>query len=116
MLDKVPDLSPHWVDRSMQFLPYLPHNNESSANFSEKDEVVDVINVDISHLLKKKYNHFWSQILFDTSVQKFIDTYLRYKTRPFEPTFQKNSSPTHEALYKRVFRLLLRISTNRESM
>lgn len=85
-LEKVPDLSARWVEK-IGFLPYLPQDNALDA-----EDVIQHHNFDISNLLKKDYKylpilnsgfrlffdigrHFWSHMLFDDSLHKFLDTY-----------------------------------------
>ncbi len=55
-LDKVPDLSSHWAENPGLFPPFLPQNNEEEQGIGQlttNDELVEVLNVDVSKLLKK---------------------------------------------------------------
>lgn len=87
-------------------------------------------NVDISNLLKKKYYQFWSQIVYDESLQNFLDSYLRFCERPyppFSPTVSPNSigqedlacfyerDANQQNLFKRVYSVLARISNYEET-
>ena len=60
-LDKVPDLSPHWVETPGRFVPFLPQNNgdddtsstSTKPSLSITDETIELLNVDFSNLLKQ---------------------------------------------------------------
>lgn len=123
--EKIPELSPHWVDKT-GFLPFLPQDNLTDTT----EEVVQYHNVDLSNLLKKKYYLFWSQVVYDESLQNFLDTYLRFCERPygsFSTTISQNQISqedlmvsyerdiNQQALFKRVFSVLARISNYEET-
>lgn len=119
-LKKVPDLSPFWVDKNSTFIPFLPHNND--CGLQDTDEVLQNLNMDVGNLLKQPYHIFWSYMIFDNSLQTFLDTYLRYRIRPYEQNSSNESSSSmlhsiqdaHNLLFRRVFFVLVRASSNRE--
>jgi hypothetical protein len=61
-LQKIPDLSPHWVENPNRFLPFLPSNNDDDDSIhnnilSTTQEIIEVLNVDLSKLLKVTRNY-----------------------------------------------------------
>lgn len=93
-LEKVEDLSPRWL-KHYDFMAFFPEDNGTYINLfdlwfltrvtTEKDDIIVLLIEDVTDLLKLKYNRFWSHIIYDKSLQKFLDTYLRYVKRPYEP-------------------------------
>jgi hypothetical protein len=51
---------------------------------SEKDEVVELLKEELTDLLCREHHKFWSQVIFDKSLQIFIDTYLRFAQRCYD--------------------------------
>jgi hypothetical protein len=133
-LEKIPDIDKYWLDKSLEFLPFLPQDND---RLSEDDELILLINMDLSALLKMKYNQFWSHVVHSQSFQKFLDTFLRFHRRPYDfsshgyaATTTATSNANHvwgnkerdgayltpqQLLFKRVFSVLLRMSSHRET-
>eukprot|EP00029_Vermamoeba_vermiformis_P009015 TRINITY_DN4369_c0_g1_i1.p1 TRINITY_DN4369_c0_g1~~TRINITY_DN4369_c0_g1_i1.p1 ORF type:complete len:782 (-),score=214.74 TRINITY_DN4369_c0_g1_i1:5-2014(-) len=103
-LIKVEDLSPRWL-KHYDFMAFFPEDNE-------KDDIIVLLIEDVTDLLKLKYNRFWSHIIYDKGLQKFLDTYLRYVKRPYEPI---QDGPLQQELFLCVFKVLVRLSTYRES-
>ena len=153
---QVPDLDAAWVTRApIEFLAFLPQDNtgwygegsgggdDGSTSFTpaeqERGDVVRLCNEDCAKLLRLTFPRFWSHILYNQSLQKFKDTYLRHATRYFDGEWTaaaalgsgggaashhaaaagRNSRvtpPQGEAqLARRVFMILLRMSQPRES-
>jgi len=107
-LEKIPDLSPYWI-KQYDFIPFFPEDNE-------KDEVVEFLQDDLRDLLRRDYHKFWSQVIYDKSFEKFLDTYLRFVQRCYDVTdLSLSVGPKQRELMTLVFRVLLRMSTWKES-
>ena len=105
--------------------------------------VLEVLDADLSRLLRQKYHVFWSHVIFDPRLLRLIDSFLRYARRAFDgssPVLDPQS--TYFSVFAKVFKgntllpaaelrtsnltrvvrvscvvclVLLRMSTNRES-
>jgi hypothetical protein len=123
----VPDLSKEWLKKSgiSDLLVFLPQNNQIENLAVNNEEILQQMNLDVSNLLKQSFSVFWSHVIFEPSVMKFMDSFLRFKTRPYEHTRIENNNENdliedsyvaklYRQLFKRVFALLVRLSSNRE--
>lgn len=82
VVKKIAKISEHWLKddkKKKLFVPFLPKDNNIEDKTSK--EVTDMLIESFSFLLKQEYHVFWSHLVFDRSIWKTIDTYLRYKTR-----------------------------------
>jgi hypothetical protein len=46
--------------------------------------VLEVLDADLSRLLRQKYHMFWSHVIFDPRLLRLIDSFLRYARRAFD--------------------------------
>ncbi|XP_062038471.1 activating signal cointegrator 1 complex subunit 2 isoform X6 [Lepus europaeus] len=72
---------------------------------------------DLDWLLALPHDKFWCQVIFDETLQKCLDSYLRYVPRKFDewvaPTPEVVDMERH--LHRSVFLTFLRMSTHKES-
>ncbi|KAK7834369.1 hypothetical protein U0070_017555 [Myodes glareolus] len=72
---------------------------------------------DLDWLLALPHDKFWCQVVFDETLQKCLDSYLRYVPRKFDewvaPTPEVADMQKH--LHRSVFLTFLRMSTHKES-
>ncbi|XP_019060036.1 activating signal cointegrator 1 complex subunit 2 isoform X3 [Fukomys damarensis] len=72
---------------------------------------------DLDWLLALPHDKFWCQVIFDETLQKCLDSYLRYVPRKFDewvaPTPEVAEIQKH--LHRSVFLTFLRMSTHKES-
>uniref|UniRef100_A0A8C5ZTB1 Activating signal cointegrator 1 complex subunit 2 n=1 Tax=Marmota marmota marmota TaxID=9994 RepID=A0A8C5ZTB1_MARMA len=72
---------------------------------------------DLDWLLALPHDKFWCQVIFDETLQKCLDSYLRYVPRKFDewvaPTPEVADMQKH--LHRSVFLTFLRMSTHKES-
>lgn len=72
---------------------------------------------DLDWLLALPHDKFWCQVVFDETLQKCLDSYLRYVPRKFDewvaPTPEVTDMQKH--LHHSVFLTFLRMSTHKES-
>ncbi|XP_057627841.1 activating signal cointegrator 1 complex subunit 2 isoform X1 [Chionomys nivalis] len=72
---------------------------------------------DLDWLLALPHDKFWCQVVFDETLQKCLDSYLRYVPRKFDewvaPTPEVADMQKH--LHRSIFLTFLRMSTHKES-
>ncbi|GAM22899.1 hypothetical protein SAMD00019534_060740 [Acytostelium subglobosum LB1] len=82
-LERVKDIDQHWVNQEhIQIMSFLPQDNTNDNNASA-DEVLLYLNSDLSRLLKMPYKQFWSHMLLNNSLLDFLESFLRYASRPY---------------------------------
>ncbi|CAM8980203.1 unnamed protein product [Rhodiola kirilowii] len=118
-----------WVSSSGNFVNYLPQDEavaiglgaeEGGIDPVESQRVVDLLNRELSKLLKLNARDFWRQVASDTSLHNFLDSFLQFRHRWYD-------FPQHKAkglvagvivgeadLSRRVLMVLYRISSNRD--
>ncbi|CAM9001469.1 unnamed protein product [Rhodiola kirilowii] len=118
-----------WVSSSGNFVNYLPQDeavaiglgaDEGGLDPVESQRVVDLLNRELSKLLKLNARDFWRQVASDTSLHNFLDSFLQFRHRWYD-------FPQHKAkglvagvivgeadLSLRVLMVLYRISSNRD--
>ncbi|GAB4839331.1 hypothetical protein Ancab_028858 [Ancistrocladus abbreviatus] len=122
-----------WVPNRTQgggsFVNYLPQDEAVASGLGadeggfdpvESQRVVDLLNRELSRLLKLKPRDFWKEVAADASLHNFLDSYLQFRSRWYD-------FPYHGArgivagvivgdfeLSRRVFMVLYRISSNRD--
>ncbi|KAK9270193.1 hypothetical protein L1049_025769 [Liquidambar formosana] len=121
-----------WVSSKVQggsFVNYLPQDEAVAAGLGAEDggldpvesqRVVDVLNRELSRLLKLSPRDFWREVASDVSLLDFLDSFLQFRSRWYD-------FPHHGAkgivagvivgefeLSRRVFMVLYRISSNRD--
>ncbi|KAG6705424.1 hypothetical protein I3842_07G178400 [Carya illinoinensis] len=111
------------------FVNYLPQDEAVAAGLGadeggldpvESQRVVDLLNRELSRMLKLNARNFWTEVARDTSFLEFLDSFLQFRSRWYD-------FPHHGAkgivagvivgeleLSRRVFMVLYRISSNRE--
>ncbi|XP_065885281.1 activating signal cointegrator 1 complex subunit 2-like [Dysidea avara] len=103
--------------RDIHFLEYtLPIGDDDVDN--EWVESLQIINDDLHWLLSQSHWLFWSQVVFDVSLQKFLDSYLHLAPRPHDYNKLKcQDSCRHlmDEVNRRVFMVFLRMSTHKEN-
>lgn len=108
---------------------YLPHDEAVASGFAadaggldavESQAVVNLLNDELSSLLKMKPRGFWREVAKNESLHQFLDSYLQFRSRWYD--FPHRGSRGTVAgviveeveLCRRVFLVLYRISSNRE--
>jgi activating signal cointegrator complex subunit 2 len=85
----------------------------------EYKERLLIIEKDLEWLLHLSYQKFWSQIVYDKSCQKMIDSYLKLAPRPHDISDIKKLPQTiqlhHNNIHRYTFLVCLRMSTFKES-
>ncbi|XP_004501524.1 uncharacterized protein [Cicer arietinum] len=111
------------------FVKYLPQDEAVAAGLGAEDggldpiesqRVVDLLNSHLSCLLKLKPKDFWSQVVSDTSLHEFLDSFLQFRSRWYD--FPHRGARGIVAgvivgefdLSRRVFMVLYRISSNKD--
>ncbi|XP_068654586.1 uncharacterized protein [Aristolochia californica] len=113
---------------SGNFVKYLPQDEAVAVGLGVEDgglddvesqRVVDLLNMELSRLLKLNARDFWREVANDSSLHEFLDSYLQFRSRWYD-------FPHHGAkgtfgvivgefeLSRRVFMVLYRISTNKD--
>ncbi|XP_009360565.2 activating signal cointegrator 1 complex subunit 2 isoform X2 [Pyrus x bretschneideri] len=121
-----------WVPSRAQggnFVSYLPQDeavaaglgaNEGGLDALESQRVVDLLNRELSRLLKLNPKEFWRQVASDASLHEFLDSFLQFRSRWYD--FPHRGAKELVAgvivgefeLSRRVFMVLYRISSNRD--
>ncbi|CAE7516311.1 ASCC2 [Symbiodinium natans] len=82
---------------------------------------LETLNEKLEKLLRSKFHVFWSQVIFDQSVSRFVDSYLRFclRAHDLEGLEDSGASAEEQAVTKEVSRrmlqLLVRLSRPQES-
>ncbi|XP_062076535.1 uncharacterized protein LOC133781519 [Humulus lupulus] len=112
-----------------KFVNYLPQDEAVAAGFGadeggldpvESQRVVDLLNRELSRLLKLNPKEFWREVAMDTSLHDFLDSFLQFRSRWYD--FPHHGAKGTVAgvivgeydLSRRVFMVLYRISSNRD--
>ncbi|KAF7830553.1 activating signal cointegrator 1 complex subunit 2 [Senna tora] len=111
------------------FVNYLPQDEAVAAGLGaeeggldpvESQRVVDLLNRELSRLLKLKPREFWREVASDTSLHEFLDSFLQFRSRWYD--FPHRGAKGILAgvivgeleLSRRVFMVLYRISSNKD--
>ncbi|XP_029880289.1 activating signal cointegrator 1 complex subunit 2 isoform X4 [Aquila chrysaetos chrysaetos] len=72
---------------------------------------------DLNWLLALPHDKFWCQVIFDETLQKCLDSYLRYAPRRFDALLDCHPevNDMQKCLHRSVFLTFLRMSTHKES-
>ncbi len=89
------------------------------ATLEEYEERLRLIENDLKWLLTLPYQKFWCQVVYDSSCQRLIDTYLKLSPRPYDVN-KIQSLPNQiitqlNSIHKYIFLTCLRMSTYKES-
>ncbi|XP_033641467.1 activating signal cointegrator 1 complex subunit 2-like isoform X2 [Asterias rubens] len=113
-----PALDLYWKEK-VDFLTYESPLEDLSdlASLEEWTGRLEFIIEDLSWLLKLPHHKFWSQVMFDPSLQRCLDSYLRNAPRPYDPvtSLPVDLAARHRTLHKQVFMTFLRMATHKES-
>ncbi len=108
-LQECPALDKRWTS-GVRFVAYLPSDNRGPS------EATTLLAQSLQELLRAPHYVFWSHVLHDADLAEFLDTFLRYCTRAYDDDFQQLSgTDIRSQLFERVFKMLLRASTHRDS-
>ncbi|XP_021284995.1 uncharacterized protein LOC110417109 isoform X2 [Herrania umbratica] len=111
------------------FVNYLPQDEAVAAGLGaeeggldpvESQRVVDLLNRELSRLLKLSPREFWKQVSGDTSLHKFLDSFLQFRSRWYDFPHRGVKGIVAGVivgefeLSRRVLMVLYRISSNRD--
>ncbi|KAK9097167.1 hypothetical protein Sjap_022664 [Stephania japonica] len=111
------------------FVDYLPQDEAVATGLNVEDgaldpiesqRVVDLLNRELSRLLKSKPQDFWREVASNASLHDFLDSFLKFRSRWYD--FPHHGVMGTVAgvivgeleLSRRVFMVLYRISSNRD--
>ncbi|XP_058080855.1 uncharacterized protein LOC131229019 [Magnolia sinica] len=121
----------NWVSKSQggSFVNYLPQDEAVATGLGTEDgaldpvesqRVVDLLNRELSRLLRLSPRDFWREVASDSSLHEFLDSYLQFRNRWYD-------FPHHGVrgivagiivgefeLSRRVFMVFYRISSNKD--
>ncbi|XP_042517795.1 activating signal cointegrator 1 complex subunit 2-like [Macadamia integrifolia] len=121
-----------WVSSRQQggnFVNYLPQDEAVASGLGAEDgaldpvesqRVVDLLNRELSRLLKLPPRDFWREVASDVSLHDFLDSFLKFRNRWYD--FPHRGAKGIVAgviveellLSRRVFMALYRMSSNRD--
>ncbi|KAM8864974.1 activating signal cointegrator 1 complex subunit 2 isoform 2-T5 [Synchiropus picturatus] len=101
------------------FVPYKPLAEDCSpADVEDFLEHAKYILEDLQWLLALPHDKFWCQVVFDESLQRCLDSYLRHAPRGLDLSGLPSSPAVVEmqrSLHRVVFLTFLRMATHKES-
>ncbi|XP_053727387.1 activating signal cointegrator 1 complex subunit 2 isoform X2 [Synchiropus splendidus] len=101
------------------FVPYKPLAEDCSpADVEDFLEHAKYILEDLEWLLALPHDKFWCQVVFDESLQRCLDSYLRHAPRGLDLSGLPSSPAVVEmqrSLHRVVFLTFLRMATHKES-
>uniref|UniRef100_A0AAX7SKH4 CUE domain-containing protein n=1 Tax=Astatotilapia calliptera TaxID=8154 RepID=A0AAX7SKH4_ASTCA len=101
------------------FVPYKPPPEDGSpADVEEFLEHARFITEDLEWLLALPHDKFWCQVVFDESLQRCLDSYLRHAPRGLDLSTLPSSpavADMQRSIHKAVFLTFLRMATHKES-
>ncbi|GAB1603158.1 activating signal cointegrator 1 complex subunit 2-like [Argonauta hians] len=117
--ENIPALDSHWV-KTVEFVTYQhpPQHLHDAAAFEEWLERTRFINEDLHWLLTQPHDRFWSQVVFDKSLHRLIESYLESAPRPYDPVYNQLSADARELqneVHRRIFLTCVRMATHKES-
>uniref|UniRef100_A0A6I8ND18 Activating signal cointegrator 1 complex subunit 2 n=1 Tax=Ornithorhynchus anatinus TaxID=9258 RepID=A0A6I8ND18_ORNAN len=94
-----------------------PPDSDTPALVEEFLERATFIADDLDWLLALPHHQFWCQVIFDETLQKCLDSYLRSAPRKFDAAAAPTSAvgDLQRRLHRSVFLTFLRMSTHKES-
>ncbi|KAL5777609.1 hypothetical protein ACOSP7_010535 [Xanthoceras sorbifolium] len=111
------------------FVNYLPQDEAVAAGFGadeggldpvESQRVVDLLNRELSRLLKLNPRDFWREVASDSSLHEFLESFLKFRSRWYDFPYRGAKGIVagvivgEVELSRRVFMLLYRISSNKD--
>ncbi|XP_051550111.1 activating signal cointegrator 1 complex subunit 2 [Myxocyprinus asiaticus] len=101
------------------FLTYKPPPEDgTSALVEEFLELGHFISEDLEWLLALPHDKFWCQVVFDESLQRCLDSYLRHAPRGLDPACLSSTPAVADMqrnIHRSVFMVFLRMATHKES-
>uniref|UniRef100_A0A8C1CNJ0 Activating signal cointegrator 1 complex subunit 2 n=2 Tax=Cyprinus carpio TaxID=7962 RepID=A0A8C1CNJ0_CYPCA len=101
------------------FLSYKPPPEDGTAALLEEFlENAQFISEDLEWLLALPHDKFWCQVVFDESLQRCLDSYLRHAPRGLDPSGLSSSPAVADMqrnIHRSVFMVFLRMATHKES-
>ncbi|CAA0809046.1 Ubiquitin system component Cue protein [Striga hermonthica] len=121
-----------WVSKAPvggKFVVYLPQDDAVAAGLGpeeggldpvESQHVVDLLNRELSRLLKLRPRDFWREVATDESLHAFLESFLKFRSRWYD--FPHRGARGIVAgvivgefeLCRRIFMILYRLSSNRD--
>eukprot|EP00743_Colponemidia_sp_Colp-15_P006671 GILK01007193.1.p1 GENE.GILK01007193.1~~GILK01007193.1.p1 ORF type:complete len:771 (-),score=185.49 GILK01007193.1:63-2228(-) len=109
-LRRVPDLSQEWCV-AIHWVPFLPSDNpDMSSQMAlggdmSRVDVLQQTDDDLLQLLRMPFHRFWSQLMFDPSLNQFLDSVLRYARRRHERRAAvQDTNPREVQLFRSIMR------------
>lgn len=101
------------------FLTYKPPPEDGTPALVEEFlELGQFISEDLEWLLALPHDKFWCQVVFDESLQRCLDSYLRNAPRGLDPSGLSSAPAVADMqrnLHRSVFMVFLRMATHKES-
>uniref|UniRef100_A0A8C1E6G6 Activating signal cointegrator 1 complex subunit 2 n=1 Tax=Cyprinus carpio carpio TaxID=630221 RepID=A0A8C1E6G6_CYPCA len=101
------------------FLTYKPPPEDGTPVLVEQFlEHAQFISEDLEWLLALPHDKFWCQVVFDESLQRCLDSYLRHAPRGLDPSGLSSSPAVADMqrnIHRFVFMVFLRMATHKES-
>ncbi|XP_062890552.1 activating signal cointegrator 1 complex subunit 2 [Mobula hypostoma] len=115
--EQLPALHPSRKEECYFVLYKPPPQDDIPALVEEFLERANFIAQDLEWLLSLPHDKFWCQVIFDETLQKSLDSFLRYTPRQYDE--MANSNPAmaemQKRLHRNIFMTFLRMSTHKES-
>ncbi|KAG6514712.1 hypothetical protein ZIOFF_025082 [Zingiber officinale] len=111
------------------FIAYLPHDEAIACGLSadaggldaiESQMVVDLLNDELSRILKMRPKDFWREVARNDELLEFLDSYLQFRNRWYDFTHRGARGVVAGVivgeleLCRRVFMILYRMSSNKD--
>ncbi|KAK0044479.1 activating signal cointegrator 1 complex subunit 2 [Biomphalaria pfeifferi] len=114
----LPMLHPSRVEE-MVFVRYTPPPSsvEDSADYDAWLERINYLCDDLHWLLQLPHDKFWCQVIFDESLHKALDSFLKYCPRYYDSVIDLPEAGQHsqQELCRLVYLTYLRMATHKES-
>ena len=88
-----------WVVSSAKPPPPLPPSPQPFSTITSQDHA----NHELEWLLKLRFPRFAAHMLYDPQLRVFLDTFLRYRKRPYDPALSISTPESLKSLSRRVF-------------
>ncbi|XP_053372909.1 LOW QUALITY PROTEIN: activating signal cointegrator 1 complex subunit 2-like [Mercenaria mercenaria] len=111
-------LDPRWMEQ-VQFVSYQapPKDLSDKGQYEAWLERIKFIEDDLHWLLQLPHNKFWCQAIFDETLHRCIDSYLRFAPRSYNvlQELPEHAREKHNEVHRLVFMTCVRMSTFKES-